>query len=689
MSIRHLLPKQVWDEEDTSAPGQSGGAAAEGQASAFRTPAFRASSESSSTSAEQNPPKPKRVVVSNACVPCRKRRSKCDGNSPCGKCTALNRVAECNFDAENDHRRKGALRRENDDLKRKNHHLDQIIKSIANSDDSGLQEIIKRIRRGERFEDIANGIRPPKCSPATGSRHLQSPSESDPDSGDRDRDESPPMARAPNPSSWTDVTNDDEFVLELIELFFAWHHPFFLLFSESRFRADFASGNRANCSPLLVNAILATACHYSSRPEAKQDPLDEDSTGEHFSKEAKRLLEDGNGRHPPLTKIQALPIMAIRESGAGRDLIGLTYLSMAYRLIRDENHNPLLNPVQKANDDVDAEAWIITFWGCYCLETAWSFGMGKTNLANPAANYMPKPTPTDESELTPFYPFTGKVPISQMQPAGPRMTYKIMNQHIALCEIIQDITAWLYGQKPFKAGTLLDFHARLQQWQKALPEELKELNDKSVPGLFNIHEYHSIVVLALFRPFYQLPFEPAKNFLSPREIANLAAREAVRVLRLHQKSHGLSFRYANGMIYQFLIPMCNARKLEFPLPDARDDYMWGVHCLKEAGDAWPFGKIALLSMVEIQDIPIEAKKPTPEISDLLEQFEKLSVDKKTELTQSSDYYATIVENNAGHLASDFVFHWRHAWTEYIAGLAGSKTTVRGIVKKPSVESLLN
>ena len=117
---------------------------------------------------------------------------------------------------------------------------------------------------------------------------------------------------------------------------------------------------------------------------------------------------------------------------------------------------------------------------------AWNFGMGKTNLQNPAAKYMPKPCPTDESELTPFYPFTGKVPISQLQSAGPRMTYKIMNQHISLCEIIQDITAWLYGQKLFKAGTLLDFHARLQQWQKALPEELKELHDKSVPALFNI-----------------------------------------------------------------------------------------------------------------------------------------------------------------------------------------------------------
>ena len=202
-------------------------------------------------------------------------------------------------------------------------------------------------------------------------------------------------------------------------------------------------------------------------------------------------------------------------------------------------------------------------------------------------------------------------------------------------------------------------------------------------------EYQRIVVLALFRPFYELPFEPAKNFLSPRELANLAAREAFLILRKHQQSHGrLGFRYANNMIYQFLIPLCNARKLEFSLPDAREDYMWGIHCLKETGDTWPFGKIALLSMVEIQDIPLEAKKPTQEIRDMLKQFEVMSMETKDELTSESEYYQTIVKNEAGNLAPDFRRHWRHAWAEYLAGLEDTNTA-RGIIKKPSIESLLN
>lgn len=202
--------------------------------------------------------------------------------------------------------------------------------------------------------------------------------------------------------------------------------------------------------------------------------------------------------------------------------------------------------------------------------------------------------------------------------------------------------------------------------------------------------FHRTVVLALFRPFVSLPFEPAKNFLSPRELAGIASREAVQILRIHHRAWG--FRRAHGMIYQYLIPMCNARQLEFPLPDAREDYMFGVRGMKEAGIAWPFGKIALLSMAEIKDLPEEKKKPNEEIESMLNRFQELSVERKTEMTHNSDYYTKIIENNPAGLASDFEYHWRHEWVKFVAGLIEGADTAKGhlgTVKKPSVESLLN
>ena len=248
-----------------------------------------------------------------------------------------------------------------------------IFKSIT-SDDTKLEKIVKRLRRGEKFEDIANSIRSnidiedPRPS---GYLDTSSPSYDEADEcgsgGDGEGYDSHNMHRhCAQPSSWTNVTKDDEFITELIELYFTWHHPYFLFFSEQRFRADFSIGRLANCSSLLVNAILATACHYSDRPEAREDVNDEDSIGEHFCKEAKRIFDRGGRR--TITTIQALAIIAVRESGVRRDLMGRWYMSLAYRLACDDSYNQVLVPKQIKKNDIDDEAWRITFWGCYHLE---------------------------------------------------------------------------------------------------------------------------------------------------------------------------------------------------------------------------------------------------------------------------------------------------------------------------------
>lgn len=268
-----------------------------------------------------------------------------------------------------------------EELKRKNAHLDVIFKSLASTDDAELENIVKRLRRGEQFEDIANGIRSVETVPSvpanysTGSgADCMDPSSPSNDEGEELDSGGERVDRAQNiqgpcvrPSSWTNVTEDDYFVLELIDLYFTWHHPFFHFFSEQRFRADFAAGSLANCSSLLVNAILATGCHYSDHREAREDPSDQATVGEHFCKEGKRIFERGGKR--TITSIQALAIMAVRESGCGRDLMGRWYLSLAYRLVCDSSYNQILVPQQMQKNAIDEEAWRITFWGCYNLET--------------------------------------------------------------------------------------------------------------------------------------------------------------------------------------------------------------------------------------------------------------------------------------------------------------------------------
>jgi len=61
---------------------------------------------------------------------------------------------------------------------------------------------------------------------------------------------------------WTNVTDDNHFVSHLVSLYFTWEHAACHIIERELFLADMKSGQLDSqcCSPLLVNALLATAC---------------------------------------------------------------------------------------------------------------------------------------------------------------------------------------------------------------------------------------------------------------------------------------------------------------------------------------------------------------------------------------------------------------------------------------------
>lgn len=61
---------------------------------------------------------------------------------------------------------------------------------------------------------------------------------------------------------WTEVTEDDHFVSHLVSLYFTWEHAACHVIDREVFLEDMKNGELDSqcCSPLLVNALLATAC---------------------------------------------------------------------------------------------------------------------------------------------------------------------------------------------------------------------------------------------------------------------------------------------------------------------------------------------------------------------------------------------------------------------------------------------
>lgn len=167
--------------------------------------------------------------------------------------------------------------------------------------------------------------------------------------------------------SWTTITADGAFLEHLLALYFCWEYPTFASLSKEHFLEDFRSGRRRHCSSLLVNTILALGCRFSKQASARTDPNDSNTAGDHFFAEAKRLLLMEKERHI-LTTIQALGLMAIRESSSGRSSASIFLAGQSMRLAiemglhRDAQYEGI------EIGDVERAVRSATFWGAFSLD---------------------------------------------------------------------------------------------------------------------------------------------------------------------------------------------------------------------------------------------------------------------------------------------------------------------------------
>ncbi|EDN92766.1 hypothetical protein SS1G_08630 [Sclerotinia sclerotiorum 1980 UF-70] len=338
----------------------------------------------------------KRRCVSTACVACRKRKSKCDGNTPsCAACSSVYGT-ECVYDPLSDHRRKGVYKDKIDSLKTRNSTLQTLIQAILNAAEEDVPDLVRQIRTCESLDDVAENILKQEqaleegdddiydntsytttnlpnfesqLSGKMGELRLENGSvrflggtsnliyldAADVEDGDalETTQQDEPLL------SWTTVTNDTEVIVHLINMYFTWHYPYFTTLSKSLFYQDFLLGKppgnpkrTMHCSSLLVsedstlysnifsllqvNAMLALGCHFTNSPQACADPGDTATKGDHYFAEAKRLIfENDEYEKPRLTTIQALCLMSVREAGGGREGKGWVYSGMAFRMAQD------------------------------------------------------------------------------------------------------------------------------------------------------------------------------------------------------------------------------------------------------------------------------------------------------------------------------------------------------------------
>ncbi|RDW91538.1 hypothetical protein BP5796_02703 [Coleophoma crateriformis] len=490
-------------------------------------------------------------------------RKQCDGTRPtCSACVTVYNT-ECFYDIDSDRRRKGALKRDIKHLIEDNERREFILDALRNAADADLDDVVQIIRSDRTYEAIAEALenlnlnlttrnhseRPTlegeladfvgkPCTDKDGQTRLYGHTSNLAILGNDEAVHSKAIIEA---VTWTKVTSDVEFIKHLFNLYFAWSHPFYVLFPQETFFKAMRDRNTKYCSPLLVNAVLAVGCHFSDRPEARADPKDPSTVGEHFFAEARRILCDevqSDAAYTMLTTVQALGVMSLKSAMTGADSPGWKFsssmMAMSIELGLQTSLNTLSNSKISAIED---EARRVTFWGCYVLHTAWAICIGRISLMPQAAITVDKVPLKDSLEIKPWTPF-GCPQREKLVQAG--YTYTVLGQTAMLTEIVNEAVHMFYApQGRTTSRKVLDLHFQMQRWYAQLPEALavQPEGHPTTAQVFALHIYYHNCVLHLFRPFLRVTFVQAAK--PPHLVCMESARAITQLVALYKHYYGL------------------------------------------------------------------------------------------------------------------------------------------------------
>ncbi|CAI7654529.1 unnamed protein product [Penicillium pancosmium] len=426
--------------------------------------------------------------ASSACSACRRRKSRCVGGVPCEPCRKGD--TKCELDFDTDGRRRVAFKRKIQSLEQDRNLLLQLMETIRSDNTRTAPGVLNLIRSNASVSEVRQFLDPDTISSSTDEKPTKVRRQTSRRYMDIKSLSDIPLYEVPA-QPWTSVTDDSSFVSHLISLYFTWEHPVLNWIDRDLFLRDMRSKdlNSKFCSPVLVNSILGVACFYSWYPEGFANPAEPSSRGEHFFKEAVRLLGEAEGKLT-LTNLQARGDIYTSACVMGKDRLGWQYLveiaECARQFInrREFFIRETKGDVQEVSRSIDT-----ALHGLFSLNPVATLSLQKPSIIKrPQLEYFPEY----------HHPADNWTPYPRQADALLAHTNCVKNGSFDLSVIMWEVSDYLFGddKPPTPDVTVIEgFYERLRMWTEALPECIDQKSNVT-PGVMDLHmRYHNAVLI--------------------------------------------------------------------------------------------------------------------------------------------------------------------------------------------------
>ncbi|KAL3465178.1 C6 transcription factor [Aspergillus heterothallicus] len=529
--------------------------------------------------------------ASMACLACKKSKRKCSGAYRCDNCIAYDR--ECVFDETKDQRRRVTAKHTAEELVYYQNYLDRIFKVVKAENEFFGQMLFDSIRKGSSREDVWYTIEA-ALPLIDGNLPYTITSEGPFRPQVMDINylcTEPPYLVPAEP--WTTVTRDSSLVSHLVSLYFTCDYPSHVFLDRDVFLRHMNVGDTGSelCSPFLVNALLANACHFSEYSDVFKQ-------GDAFLEEAERLdLE--MPQQPTLSYLQGTLMLYEKYSLSGEKGLGYTMLHRAIcvgqslGLIDSSGTNPTFGQVSK---DMETSQRM-TAWGLFHIDT-----VVHANFLRPSPIYQvmiarPK-SPTTEGLWNQYPPDSTE----------PDSAYfdEYFAKSCDLSEIARNMSQSLFARDD--AGSLTKdwqdekaaLRTRLSEWSTGMQEHVRVDNLPPSYVLIMVMRYHTLLInLMLYNADIEAVKDVSKAMITPEsptgdiegmqayETVQSAAKSIACLTRMHQRTYDLlhAHHFALYAIYLALFVFLDLNR-EFDITN--DDFLY-LACT--------FGNIASRSQV--------------------------------------------------------------------------------------------